>query len=391
MMSKLFALAGLWLFSIASMAMADQELIDNLRSRQIALPANRGTLIKSFETHSQSYIYDQALAIITFSKHKDQKSAKALLNALAHLQLPDGSLYFSYNLEGSSPYPLEGDRRFAGAIAWVALAAVHYQAEFRSKEFVPFNLKILSWLRSEMRPITGKNFEALRFGPSDLSVSPWKENETIALEHNLDAYAAFRNFTKLNPTHTWTKEVKHLEKFIFSMWDKNRSHFWSGANYVTGKINRDELYLDNQTWSLLALEEKLWKDLDAPKALALNCESLYVERDGVSGFCDSKPANGPKRYEFVWSEGTLGQVLAMEKAGFQCDQKSTQEILSSVKKMQKADGGIAYATKTSNPDFTTSSSVAGTTWMYFATNKINPFSVEASPKKSPPLLSRSGR
>jgi hypothetical protein len=78
------------------------------------------------------------------------------------------------------------------------------------------------------------------------------------------------------------------------------------------------------------------------------------------------------KHEFVWSEGTLGQVLAMNKAGFQCAKK---DFIAEVNKMKKADGGIAYATSATNPDFTTSSSVAGTAWMYFASNGINPFTV----------------
>lgn len=356
--------------------MTNQEIINNLRSRIVSLEGERA-LIKSFDTHSQSYIYDQALAIITFTKSGDQKTAQKLLRGLSSVQKKDGSLYFSYNLDGTSPYPAEGDRRFAGAISWVALAATHYQAEFHSKEFYSFNLKLLNWLRSEIKPftITGTHHQALRFGPADLSSSPWNESETVALEHNLDAYSAYMHFANINPAHEWKTEIEGIRKFILAMWDKNRSHFWSGANLATGKINKEELYLDNQTWSLLALDLESLKEIDAHEALALNCEALYVEHEGVSGFVDSKPTNGPKRFEFVWSEGTLGQILAMEKSGFDCGPKNSKELLTSVRKMKKADGGIGYATTTTNPDFTTSSSVAGTAWMYFASNNINPFTV----------------
>lgn len=376
MTGNLIALFALCLFSLSSMAVTNQEILNNLRSRIVPVDGDR-TLIKSFSEHTQSYIYDQALAIITFTKAGERETAQKLLRGLADVQKGDGSLYFSYNLDGSSPYPAEGDRRFAGAISWVALAASHYQAEFHSPEFVSFNLKLLNWLRSEFRPVTlsGDSQEAIRFSPSDIGSSKWNESETIALEHNLDAYAAFRDFAKLNPDYEWKLEIASLRKFILSMWDKDRSHFWSGANLKTGKINKEELYLDNQTWSLLALDLDTLKEIDAHEALALNCESLYVEHEGVSGFVDSKPTQGPKKYDFVWSEGTLGQVMAMEKTGFACESKNAEMFLSSVKKMKKEDGGIAYATATSNPDFTTASSVAGTAWMYFASNRINPFTV----------------
>ena len=380
MTGKLIALVALCLFSKGIMAVSNQEILNNLRSRIVPLEGNR-SLIKSFSEHSQSYIYDQALAIITFTKARERGTAEKLLRGLSSLQKTDGSLYFSYNLNGTSPYPAEGDRRYAGAIAWVALAATHFQAEFHSQEFVPFNLKLLSWLQSEIKPFTisGKKLEALRFGPSDIATSAWNESETVALEHNLDAFAAFSHFTRLNPQHDWKKESAEIKNFIMAMWDKNRSHFWSGANLSTGKINKEELYLDNQTWSLLALDDESLKVIDQKAALGLNCESLYVEHEGIIGFADSRPAKGPKRFEFVWSEGTLGQIMAMEKAGHSCESKSSAEILSSVRKMKKVDGGIAYATSTTNSDFTTSSSVAGTTWLYFASNRINPFKVTLSP------------
>jgi hypothetical protein len=360
--------------------MTNQEILNNLRSRIVPLTDDRA-LIKSFAEHTQSYIYDQALAIIAFTKAGERKTAEKLLRGLISLQKEDGSLYFSYNLDGTSPYPLEGDRRFAGAIAWVALAATHYQSEFRSREFVPFNLKLLTWLRSEIKPfsINGHSHAAVRFGPSDVPVSSWKENETVALEHNLDAYSAFTHFSKLNPAYESKPEIAGIRRFILAMWDRNRSHFWSGANLTSGKINRDELYLDNQTWSLLALDAGTLKKIEAHKALALNCESLSAEHEGVSGFVDSKPTFGPKKYEFVWSEGTLGQILAMEKTGHSCEGKNAKEFLSSILKMKKGDGGIAYATSAANPDFTTSSSVAGTVWMYFARNGINPFTVTQAP------------
>ncbi len=376
MTGKLIALVGLCLFSAVSFAVTNQEILNNLRSRIVSIENDR-SLIKSFDTHTQSYIYDQALAIIAFSKAGERETARKLLKGLASVQLEDGSLYFSYNLDGSSPYPAEGDRRYAGAISWVALAATHYQAEFGSKEFVTFNLKLLQWLRSEIKPFTinGTYHEAVRFGPTDVSVSPWNEKETVALEHNLDAYSAYTHFAKLNPDYEWKMEIASIRKFILAMWDKSRSHFWSGANLETGKINKEELYLDNQTWSLLALDFDSLKEIDAHEALSINCEQLYVEHEGISGFIDSKPTNSPGKYEFVWSEGTLGQVMAMEKTGIECGLKKAKELLSSVKKMKKADGGIGYATTTTNPDFTTSSSVAGTAWMYFASNRINPFSV----------------
>lgn len=378
MFRVLSVLLGVWCASIYAETITNQELLKNLSERVQKLPVKQGTLIKSFTNHSQSYIYDQALAIIAFSKAKEKDKARLLLLGLESLQMKDGSLYFSYYLDGVSPYPNEGgDKRFAGAIAWVALAASHYQNEFKTKEFVAFNARILNYLHSQMASfkIDGEKIHAITFAPTDIKATPWNEAETVALEHNLDAYAAFKHFARLNKTKRWNKNILELRTFAMSMWDKSRSHFWSGADVKSGAINKSEMYLDNQSWSLLALDHDSLKKIKPKLALELNCESFFVEHEGIKGFMDSKPTRRPASSQFVWSEGTLGQVLAMKKVTSSCNDLAADQFLRSVAKMKKADGGIAYATSTPNPDFTTASSVAGTAWLYFAANDVNPFDI----------------
>jgi hypothetical protein len=158
-------------------AVTEEALIKNLKSRIHDLPKNQGSLIKSFDNHTQSYIYDQALAIIAFSKSDDKGNAKKLMNGLKSLQMSDGSLYFSYYMNGVSPSPTEGDRRIAGAIAWVAMAASHYQHQFKSDEFKTFNLKILHYLKNQMTAveIKGLKTKAVRFAPHDIPSTPFAE------------------------------------------------------------------------------------------------------------------------------------------------------------------------------------------------------------------------
>ena len=376
-MRVLSVLFGWWCVCFGAFAVTPEELLQNLNGRIIPLPHQEGALIKSFTHHTQSYIYDQALAIISFSKAHEKNKARSLLLGLKSLQSKDGSLYFSYNLDGTSPYPQEGDKRFAGAIAWVAMAASHYQHAFKTKEFASFNYKLLTYLNSQMVPfeVSGKKVSGVKFAPHDVKASAWNEAETIALEHNLDAYAAFKSFSKLNNTRMWETQIVGLHSFIMSMWDSSRSHFWSGANAKTGMINKNELYLDNQSWSLLALDRSSWKDINPKDALDLNCEAFFVNHENIKGFMDSKPTRRPASSKFVWSEGTLGQILAMKEFKLTCNDHTSDEIVESIKKMKHKDGGIAYATSTPNPDFTTASSVAGTAWLYFALKDFNPFKI----------------
>ena len=383
MFGRCLGLIILGLLCLSAFGSPNSDLNTNLKTRLHTLPQG-GKLIKSFTNHSQSYIYDQALAIIAFTKQEDQENAKDLLRALSNLQKIDGSLYFSYYLNGESPYPVEGDKRYAGAIAWVALAAITYQHKFKSKEFLGFNSRVLKYLETQMKPvlIDGKTLKAISFSPTDISETIWNESETAALEHNLDAYSAFLHFSEVNNHEKWKINAAELKKFIMAMWDSSRSHFWSGADLKNGIVNKQELYLDNQTWSLLALDKNILKDLNTKDALDLNCDQFLVEHEGVTGFMDSKPTKRPASSQFVWSEGTAGQILAMTrhndlyKETLSCKGHKTTNFLDNIKKMKKEDGGIAYSTSTPNPDFTTSSSVAGTVWYYFASNNINPFHLD---------------
>ena len=363
-------------------ALTNNTVISNLKSRIHSLP-DGGALIKSFSDHSQSYIYDQALAVITFSRHGDKKSASKLLSGLKNLQNSDGSLYFSYYLDGKSPYPYEGDKRYAGAIAWVALSATTYQKIFHTNEFLNFNTKLLSYLSTQIRSVTikGKDFKAISFAPSDLKETSWNENEVAALEHNLDAFSAFSLFAKINKIKKYDEQAYELKEFTVALWDKSRSHFWSGVNLKTGAINKGELYLDNQSWSTLALDKETIQNLNLKTALEMNCDQFLVVDKEIKGFMDSKPANRPAGQAFVWSEGSAGQILAMKKyqqiqnQKTHCQGNDQKKLSEEIKKMATTDGGIAYAT-IKNSDFTTSSSVAGTAWYYFIANSINPFNPE---------------
>lgn len=369
---------GPLLFFVASWGVqaSGPELLSALSGRIRSLPENRGTLIQSYTDHSQSYIYDQALAIMTFVHAKKFAEARDLLRGLSSLQLPDGSLYFSYYLDGKAPYPEEGDRRYNGALAWVAMAATHYQRDSQSREFVNFNQKILQRLADQMKEleIEGKKVKAVVFNPTDLNFTHWKENETVALEHNLDAYSAFLHFSRLNKDQKWFQLAQEVRAFNLALWDKKRGHFWSGANVKTGAINKHELYLDNQSWSLLALDDEDLEQIDARGALKFNCQNFFEQDKQVKGFKDFRPTNRRPAESFVWSEGTLGHVLAMKrvKEAPTCASAGPKEFLVSMEKMKQEDGTIAYATQESK-NFSSSGSVAGTAWLYFAKNNLNPF------------------
>lgn len=326
--------------------------------------------IQSYTDRSQSYLYDQALAIIAFSRAGDHVRAKQLVKSLETVQNADGTWYFSYYLDGKSPHPAEGDMRPHGAIAWAALAVLTYEKESKDKSFREVWKKSLQHLEKNIVWIPRLKQHGLRFSSVDNKKTKWNEREVAALEHALDGVAAFRLAFILSDDKRWKKSQKQLEDFSVSMWDEAEGHFWSGANMLTGKINRSEFYLDNQSWSALALSHLPLKE-KFQSALQASCR-LSVVSGTRRGFSESRsPAS---QQEFIWSEGTAGKALALSLQQGQCGETSAAQYMETLESMKIA-GGVQYVDRPHVPEFTDSPSVAGTVWTWFLRHRINPLDV----------------
>lgn len=326
--------------------------------------------IQSYTDRSQSYLYDQALAIIAFSRAGDHVRAKQLVKSLETVQNADGTWYFSYYLDGKSPHPAEGDMRPHGAIAWAALAVLTYEKESKDKSFREVWKKSLQHLEKNIVWIPRLKQHGLRFSSVDNKNTKWNEREVAALEHALDGVAAFRLAFILSDDKRWKKSQKQLEDFSVSMWDEAEGHFWSGANMLTGKINRSEFYLDNQSWSALALSHLPLKE-KFQSALQASCR-LSVVSGTRRGFSESRsPAS---QQEFIWSEGTAGKALALSLQQGQCGETSAAQYMETLESMKIA-GGVQYVDRPHVPEFTDSPSVAGTVWTWFLRHRINPLDV----------------
>ncbi len=355
------------------------KFLQVLKKRIVPYSAAKSSFIKSFAKRDVSYIYDQALAIMVFTHAKDKKNARKLLKSLEHLSLKQGPLHFAYMTAGSSAFDGDEIRVIHGAMAWVVMSANYYQKQFKNKEFTRFAEKTLTYL--ETQKVKALDGEAIKFAQTDLKSTPWDETQVLALEHNIDAYSAFKIFADLNHHEKFNKTAKNIKVFINNLWDDQKKHYWSGYLLDKKRINKDEIYLDNQTWTLLAVDHTDISYEDANLALDKACESFYhVARETKSeihGFFDRKSVRVPASDKFVWSEGTAGKLLASKFVNphlkYSCHNKSEKVFGQSFGQMKQKDGGIGYATKTANKDFTTDSSVAGTAWTYFYYVGLNPF------------------
>ncbi|MBY0518561.1 MAG: hypothetical protein K2P81_16745 [Bacteriovoracaceae bacterium] len=327
-------------------------------------------LIQSYTDREQTFVYDQALAIIAFTKAGKFSTAKKLAYGLEQIQNNDGSWYFSYYPDGKSPHPTEGDMRPNGAIAWAVLSLLQYQRATNDRSFSKTWRKSLAYLEANIVNIGEENLKAVRFSSVDYKKTPWDETQVAALEHNLNSIAVFKLAFQMTKQKKWHKRQLELEKFALSLWDESVEHFWSGRNIQTGKINRSEFYLDNQSWSALALHH-LKENKKIVSSLKSSCR-LEVKSKSGSGFSESRsPAS---IQEFIWSEGTAGKALALKLNNTQCDDTHPDHYQETLEKM-KVSGGVKYVDRENVNSFAHAPSVAGTVWTWFLKHQINPFDV----------------
>ena len=271
--------------------------IPKTKKHPVEIPG-RGRLIRSYLESDQVFLYDQALAIIALVHAGEQDAAKEILNALWMLQINDGterngSWYFSYNPDGTTIYPLEiGDRRIAGAIAWVFLAINQYILKFKDKTYLKMALNTANFLEKEMSPIHFNSVKsrAVKFNQVDIKSSKWDERVVTSVEHNLDSYAGFLLFQQITGNTKYGKLAREIRLYLESLW--TGKSFYPGYNMATKEPNKSVRYLDTQSWGILSLGLKGDKGQDFSLGLQENCR-LYFEPAGhfekvagVPGFYD---------------------------------------------------------------------------------------------------------
>lgn len=343
-------------------------------------PYGDGRLARSFRDMDSAFLYDQALAVIAFSQAGDQAHAEMIINAMARLQGPSGAWVFAYMADGSDANP-GVDMRIAGSNAWFAMALNAYQKAFNSTKYLTMSTRLHDYLLRELIPITinGTAQRGLRFAPTNYVAG---RAGIYALEHQLDAYAAMHQYYALNGGSQYLSASTDLQRMSESLW--NGTRFVAGYDANTNSLNTGERYLDNYSWSVLALGNTGSKRQKFSGALAALCDYFTVSGKldypsrkvtGVVGFYDVIYNNVPSSSPFVWSEGSLGAVMAMRQGApaMTCAGNLPGDILESMNYMVDKLKNMPYATQNGNPDFTSSGSVAGTAWLYFANQNKNPY------------------
>lgn len=311
-------------------------------------------LVQSYDNiPDRCWIYDEALAIMAFTALGRTDMARKILDTLQLIQNQDGSFYFSYIISGLEPTT---DRKYTGTIAWLAVAINFYRNFTGDKSYIAMQWRILNWLASQQ--VVDKTKPA--YGGVSLGV----RDDAFSMEHNLDTYSAFYFYGN----RYFRKRAKLIKKFILTNLYKPSAN----PHFITG-YKDNSLYLDCQSWAVLALGKKYCPVLSfAEKKFLVRNGSLNGLKD-IQGFFERKAGNAP-----VWSEGTEGVALAFYYCG---NPRKANFYHQQVKRMMGENGGIVYATE-NQYEFSTYPSVAGTTWYIFFEMKINPFKPNRKTRRS---------
>lgn len=339
-----------------------------------------GRLIRSFRDMDSAFLYDQALAVIAFSLAGDQAHADLIINAMAKLQSASGAWVFAYMTDGSDANA-GVDMRIAGSNAWFGMALNAYQKAFNSTKYLAVSTKLHNYLLGELINISinGSAKKGLRFAPTNYVAG---RTGIYALEHQLDAYATMHQYYALNGGSQYLAAANSLRAMSESLW--NGSRFLGGYDANTQTLNTSERYLDNYSWSVLALGNTGSTGQNFTAALPGMCDYFNVagrldypsrKVTGIVGFYDVIYDNVPSSSPFVWSEGSLGAVMAMKQGAstMTCAGNTAANIAESMNYMVDKLYNMPYATQNTNADFTSSGSVAGTAWLYFANQNKNPY------------------
>lgn len=242
-----------------------------------------------------AYTYDQALALIVFSKQGLWDRANALAKRLVAVQNSDGSWNQRRDCDTLA---IPGDsKKWEGDIAWAIYALRRYK-DLGGKYPVEDAIR------------KGANWLAKRINP---------KNGCLVINHTEATIDAWWAFQAAGPKHV-NNANKIKNCLLKYYWDPQMGRFKGGRNWW-------QPYLDNQTWGAAFLKA-IGQPAKARRALsyARNVLVLPAQEGQLFGF------DGQAGPWSVWNEGTA-QYAAVGGEG-------ANDFLSEVLAQQRKDGAV---------------------------------------------------
>jgi hypothetical protein len=287
-------------------------------------------LLKSWaeEATCTAHIYDQALALIVFSREGMWAQADALVAALAEAQNDDGSWSKSYDCNADT-FPCIHCQKWEGDIAWAVYALSRYmELGGAHPQAAAARDRAADWLVTRINPADG----------------------CLVIDHTEGTIDTWWALQAAGPDYR--DEANQLKNCLLTYyWDDAMGRFKGGKDW-------QQPYLDNQTWGGAFLRA-IGRGESARRALNYAYQVLRLPAQGgqLFGF-DGQ--GGPWS---VWNEGA-GQYAAT--GGYQAGD-FVQELLA----QQRQDGAVPGSPDNFNGGGVWATrwyGVAPTAWLYFALN-----------------------
>ncbi len=195
---------------------------------------------------------------------------------------------------------MEQDSVDVGNNTWAAIALLALYQRTGEPAYLDTARRISEWVRTQKatsgtyRGFTGGIDHPEGENPVP---RPWASGE-----HNLDVFAAFRVLGNLEIDPTWTADAEHAETFVAQLWDPVLGCYFAGTiDSETRNESYDQIPVDVQTWSMLALHDRASLHPEA-----IQCAETHHRREhvGFDGFDFNTDRDG------IWFEGTAQMAAA---------------------------------------------------------------------------------
>jgi len=304
-----------------------------------------------------TYIYDQALALLVAVGANDKDFADDLLNGLYLVQWKEEGPFFggfTSGVEQLDPYD-DTPSMYTGGNAFVAYALIRYYEKYGEYDGENEDIDILEMIDNIFTWIsTQKTTEGLasglyKGGNSLNDDGQFNQIQWHSTEHNTDLWHALERAGRVLNNDEYLAEAESLRDAILSkLWNYEENRFNQG-------FQDDDIALDPNTWGSVFLSA-VGENIKATQALAF-AEQMKIDRGDIKGYTpyirdDSVPT--------VWFEGTFGAVLAYASAG---ELTQAYQVLSDAFAGQDDNGAFPYALDADLPNGRTdANSVASTAW-----------------------------
>ena len=360
-------------------------------------------MLRSYDTdnlyiQNAAFSYDNALSAMAFLSAGRKDEARRLLDAFVYAVEHDrcragrvrnayaaGDITAFPGWDGSARLPGwydAGDGQWyedryqtgsnVGNTAYVALALLQYDALYGDETYLNAAKTLMDWVIddcSDGRPGFTAGYDGWPEGGAETTyVFTYK-----SIEHNIDAYAAFRQLYARTGEPRYRDAADSALAFIEAMYDGESHVFYTGTLDDGVTASTDNRVLDAQVWACMALG-----DAFAPYEASLEAVAAMRTPEGGYPFCASN-ANGG-----WWAEGTAYTALMYRLRG---EDDASNAALAALEGIQLESGLFPAATVDNlstgfglfdgSPwEYGDAPHIASTAWFVMAVNGFNPYAFE---------------